>query len=107
MSPDLSLGVGLIQAMIEAPGILEAPVTEEDVLDDLGGSLVVHNDDENTFDWVIDSLIKICRHSMQQAEQSAYIIHYQGRYAVKHGHQRELNPMRRALVDRGLNATIE
>lgn len=83
------------------------PVVEEEVMDDLGQSLVVHNDEENTFDWVIESLVKICRHSLEQAEQSAYIIHFHGKHAVKHGPVRVLTPMRRGLVDRGLNATIE
>jgi ATP-dependent Clp protease adaptor protein ClpS len=91
----------------ELPGILEQPVVEEAVLDDTGLSLVVHNDEVNTFDWVIESLVKICRHSMEQAEQCAYIIHFNGKYAVKHGEERELNPMRRGLVDRGINATLE
>lgn len=74
---------------------------------DSGVSLVVHNDEVNTFDWVIESLVKICRHNMEQAEQCAYLIHYQGKYAVKHGNKRVLNPMRRGLVDRGISATIE
>ncbi len=93
--------------MHEIPGLLEQPVLEEAVLDDTGVSLVVHNDEVNTFDWVIESLVKICRHTMEQAEQCAYIIHFSGKYAVKQGAQRELNTMRRGLVDRGINATVE
>jgi ATP-dependent Clp protease adaptor protein ClpS len=75
--------------------------------DILGRHLVVHNDEVNTFDWVIQSLIEICRHSMEQAEQCALIIHFKGKYAVKQGSDELLGPMREALVDRGINATIE
>jgi ATP-dependent Clp protease adaptor protein ClpS len=73
----------------------------------LGRNLVVHNDEVNTFDWVIQSLVEICRHSSEQAEQCAMIIHFKGKYAVKSGSDDILNPMRSALVDRGINATIE
>ncbi len=72
-----------------------------------GVRLVVHNDDVNTFEWVIESLIDICNHTMEQAEQCAYIIHYSGKYAVQQGTRRTLSPMREQLVDRGINATIE
>ena len=47
--------------------------------------LVVYNDDVNTFDWVIESLIHICNHSLEQATQCAMFIHYKGKYAVQHG----------------------
>jgi len=93
--------------MQEAPGILQDLQSDVDVLDDTGVRLVVHNDDFNTFDWVIESLVKICSHTMEQAEQCAYIIHYHGKYAVRQGIARDLNPMRRGLVDRGINATLE
>ena len=72
-----------------------------------GRNLVVHNDDVNTFDWVIISLVEICNHTYEQAEQCAYIIHFSGKYAVKHGSDNTLKPMKNALVDRGINATIE
>ena len=73
----------------------------------LGRHLVVHNDEVNTFDWVIQSLVEICRHSVEQAEQCAMIIHFKGKYAVRQGQDDTLRPMREALVDRGINATIE
>ena len=81
----------------------------EELLDDVSFSrkLIVHNDDVNTFDWVIESLVEICRHSYEQAEQCAYIIHFNGKYAVKTGSQTELKPMKDALIDRQINATIE
>ena len=74
---------------------------------DRGCKLVVHNDEVNTFEWIIDSLVEICKHSPQQAEQCAYIIHFNGSYAVKTGTEDELKPMREALVDRDIGATIE
>lgn len=79
----------------------------QSVEDLLGRQLVVHNDNVNTFDWVIESLVEICRHTWEQAEQCALIIHNNGKYAVKSGGEDELKPMRTALVDRGINATIE
>lgn len=72
-----------------------------------GYKLVLYNDDVNTFDWVIESLMKICDHTHEQAEQSAWIIHTKGKYAVKHGSLDYLLPRRRALEDRGLSAVIE
>jgi ATP-dependent Clp protease adaptor protein ClpS len=93
--------------MQENPGMLPDWQDDVEVLDDTGLRLVVHNDDVNTFDWVIESLVKICSHTLEQAEQCAWIIHYHGKYAVKQGVMRELNPMRQGLIDRGINATLE
>jgi ATP-dependent Clp protease adaptor protein ClpS len=80
-----------------------------DVMEELdkGHSLIVWNDDVNTFEWVIETLIEVCGHSAEQAEQCAMIIHTQGKYAVKHGSYEELKPMRDAIVERGIDATIE
>jgi len=69
--------------------------------------LVIYNDDVNTFDFVIDSLIEVCRHERIQAEQCTFIIHYNGRCSVKDGNKKKLMPMCEALLDRGLSATIE
>jgi ATP-dependent Clp protease adaptor protein ClpS len=70
-------------------------------------SLIVWNDDVNTFDWVITTLIEICGHSQEQAEQCAYLIHYKGKYAVKKGDFDTLKLMCTAITDRGINATVE
>ena len=79
-----------------------------DVLEELdkGHSLIVWNDDVNTFEWVIETLIEVCGHTAEQAEQCAMIIHTQGKYAVKNGSYDELKPMRDAIVERGIDATI-
>jgi ATP-dependent Clp protease adaptor protein ClpS len=70
-------------------------------------SLVVWNDEVNTFEWVIETLVEICHHSQEQAEQCAYLIHFQGKYAVKQGSYDELKPMCDAITDRGIGATVE
>lgn len=69
--------------------------------------LIVFNDDVNTFDHVIDSFIKICKHESVQAEQCAWIIHFSGKCQIKKGSYDELEPMCTALLDRGLSAEIQ
>ena len=70
-------------------------------------NLIVWNDEVNTFQWVIETLMEICGHSYEQAEQCSYIIHFQGKYAVKKGTYDELKPMCEAITDRGIGATVE
>jgi len=70
-------------------------------------ALVIYNDNVNTFDHVIESLIKICSHQSEQAEQCAYIIHHKGKCTVKSGEFKKLRPMCEALLERGLSAAIE
>lgn len=72
-----------------------------------GWQLIVWNDDVNTFDWVIKSLVEICHHTTEQAEQCTLFIHFKGKYAVKHGDYGKLKPMSEALLERGITATIE
>lgn len=72
-----------------------------------GKKLVLHNDDYNTFDWVIETLVEVCKHNTEQAEQCAYIVHYRGKCQVKHGAEDEMNRLHAALVQRGLTATVE
>ena len=69
--------------------------------------LIVWNDDVNTFDWVIETLIEVCNHSYEQAEQCAFIIHFKGKYAVKEGSYEYVKPMCDAITERGINATVE
>lgn len=78
-----------------------------DLLIETSHKIIVWNDDINTFDWVIESLIDICSHSRTQAEQCALIIHHAGKYAVKQGDFETLRPQAEALIERGINATIE
>ncbi len=87
------------------------PFEEDDVavLTDLQQpySLIVWNDEVNTFDWVIETLIEVCGHTEEQAEQCALLIHFQGKYAVKHGDYDTLKSMCNEITDRGIGATIE
>lgn len=69
--------------------------------------LIVYNDDVNTFDHVITSLIKVCKHDNEQAEQCTWIVHYSGKCQVKRGEYEKLEPMCTALLDRGISAEIE
>ncbi len=69
--------------------------------------LIVWNDEVNSFDWVITTLILVCNHSKEQAEQCAMIIHTKGKYAVKEGGFDYLKPMCNAITERGIGATIE
>jgi len=82
---------------------------EVDVLTDIEEpcNLIVWNDEVNSFEWVINTLMEVCGHTAEQAEQCAYIIHYQGKYAVKNGSFDDLKPECDAITDRGIGATIE
>jgi len=68
--------------------------------------LVIYNDDINTFEHVINSLIKVCKHKLIQAEQCTWIIHYNGKCTVKKGEYNKLKPMKDALCNRGIDAKI-
>ncbi len=90
-------------------GTQTAEETEVDVIEELigGYALIIFNDDVNTFDHVIDCLVKYCEHTPEQAEQCALIIHFKGKCAVKHGSSTELKPICEALTQHGLSATLE
>lgn len=68
--------------------------------------LVVFNDDFNTFEHVINTLIKVCKHTTEQAEQCTWIIHYTGKCAVKKGAFDYLKPMRESICEAGIDARI-
>lgn len=70
-------------------------------------SIVVYNDDVNSFDFVIETLIKYCGHQVEQATQCTYLIHYKGQCAVKNGSYKSLKPICEALLESGLTAKIE
>src|SRR3954468_6020936 len=70
-------------------------------------NLIVWNDDVNTFDWVIETLVEIWGHPQEQAEQCSLIIHFRGKCAVKNGDYDTLKPMCDAITERGIGATIE
>lgn len=68
--------------------------------------LVLHNDDFNTFDFVIKCLIKICNHTLEQAEQCTILVHYRGKCIVKEGNLEYLEPMHQKLLSHGLTSEI-
>jgi|TARA_B110000037_G_scaffold59469_1_gene72789 ATP-dependent Clp protease adaptor protein ClpS len=68
--------------------------------------IVLHNDDVNTFDFVIESLISVCEHTLEQAEQCALLVHYKGKCAVKTGEYDYLKPRCSKLLSLGLSAEI-
>jgi len=84
-------------------------VLEEVKIDELLGNqnvIVLYNDDVNTFDHVIDTLVDVCGHDPIQAEQCAFIVHYKGKCDVKTGSFKELIPMCTGLLEAGLSAEI-
>lgn len=68
--------------------------------------IVLYNDDVNTFDHVIETLMHVCQHTAEQAEQCAILVHYKGQCTVKTGSYTELVPQCSALLDAGLSAEI-
>jgi ATP-dependent Clp protease adaptor protein ClpS len=69
--------------------------------------LVIHNDDFNTFDFVIRTLIEVCNHEPEQAEQCTLIIHHKGKCPVLSGDYYTLEPIYREILNRGITATID
>jgi ATP-dependent Clp protease adaptor protein ClpS len=68
--------------------------------------LVVFNDDFNTFDHVIETLVRVCKHTLEQAEQCTWLIHHKGKCTVRTGSFEELDPMRKAICEEGIDAKI-
>jgi ATP-dependent Clp protease adaptor protein ClpS len=72
----------------------------------INNEIVLFNDDVNTFDHVIETLIRVCKHSAEQAEQCAILVHYKGKCTVKTGHFDELKPLCTQLLEAQLSAEI-
>ena len=70
-------------------------------------SIVLYNDEVNTFDFVIETLMDVCEHELEQATQCTYIVHYKGKCDVKNGEYTKLKPICSELLKRGLSAEIE
>lgn len=85
---------------VELMEVMEAVETTE-VMD-----LIVFNDDFNTFAHVIETLIRVCEHTAEQAEQCTLIIHHNGKCVVKSGSFEFLKPMRQAICEAGIDARI-
>jgi len=82
---------------------------DESILTELANkySLILWNDDYNTFDHVIECLRIICKHEEKQAEQCAMIVHSKGKCQIKSGELQELQDMKDHLIDQGLSVTIQ
>ncbi len=87
--------------------VLELPEVEVHTDKEQQPKIVVFNDDHNSFDHVIRCLVTFCKHSVEQAEQYAWIIHTRGKYAVKHGSLEELLPINEALGINDLTSEIQ
>jgi ATP-dependent Clp protease adaptor protein ClpS len=72
----------------------------------INNEIIVYNDDVNTFDHVINTLVRVCRHTPEQAEQCALIVHYKGKCTVKTDVLEKLKPQCTQLLDAGLSAEI-
>lgn len=84
--------------------ILEEVLIEEETVGQ--HEIVLFNDDVNTFDYVIETLVDVCEHSPQQAEQCSLIVHYKGKCTVKTGEYDDLKPRCSRLLQAGLSAEI-
>ena len=87
----------------ESPRVSENPVDSENA----GKELILHNDDFNTFEYVIDTLIEVCDHQPEQAEQCAFVAHTKGKCGVKKGDLSLLRSMQDEMIRRGLTTSIE
>ncbi len=85
---------------------LELPALDLDELIIEPNSLVVYNDDVNSFEHVIKTLIRVCKHTNEQAEQCTFLIHHKGKCAVKLGERNELKPLAQAICEVGIDARI-
>ncbi|MDO7170554.1 ATP-dependent Clp protease adaptor ClpS [Mariniflexile sp. AS56] len=83
---------------------LEEVLLQEEVLTQ--NEIVLYNDDVNTFDHVIETLIHVCEHTAEQAEQCAILVHYKGKCTVKTGVYDDLKPRCSTLLEAGLSAEI-
>lgn len=82
----------------------EELLLEEEVVKQ--NEIVLFNDDVNTFDFVIETLIDVCDHTPEQAEQCSLIVHYNGKCTVKTGEYKDLEPRCSKLLRAGLSAEI-
>ncbi|MDA8938092.1 ATP-dependent Clp protease adaptor ClpS [Flavobacteriaceae bacterium] len=85
--------------------ISEQQLSETDLMNE--NEIILYNDDVNTFDHVINTLISVCDHTLEQAEQCSLIVHYKGKCSVKTGSYSDLKPMCTELLQAGLSAEIE
>lgn len=83
------------------------PEVDEAIQSLMSRSIILYNDDVNTFPHVIGCLISYCQHTIEQAEQCAMIVHNNGKCAIKQGSYEDLKPICEALLENHLTAKIE
>ena len=96
--------------MINSTPEIWKDLDEEVLIEDHAGEvseIIVYNDDVNTFDWVIECFVDVCKHTFEQAEQLTLMVHFNGKASVKRGAFDTLRPMKECLCERGLSAVIE
>ncbi|MEO6882798.1 MAG: ATP-dependent Clp protease adaptor ClpS [Bacteroidia bacterium] len=87
-------------------------ITETDFAEEIvsklnsDSNIILYNDHHNTFDFVIETLVKVCKQDYLQAEQCAHLVHYKGKCAVKKGSFEILEPICIQLLSAGLTAEI-
>ena len=91
---------------LESPEVDILDLIDEVIEDVKLWALVVFNDDVNTFDHVIDTLVEICEHTPQQAEQCALIIHFKGKCSVNSGEYETMVAQRNEICRRGISAEV-
>lgn len=82
------------------------PEAVEDELIEDEHYIILYNDDVNTFQHVIETLVRVCDHTYEQAEQCAYIVHFSGKCTVKTGSLKDLVPRCSLLLEAGLSAEV-
>lgn len=87
--------------------IIKEELSETNIDDFLQYQLIVFNDDHNSFEWVGECFIKYLKHTSEQAQQCAIIIHNSGKCSVKKGTKEILLPFKTALDDAGLTTEIQ
>lgn len=83
------------------------PIFNEENIIGKDNFLILHNDDINSFDFVIETLVEVCNHDNTQAEQCAWITHHQGKCDIKKGGYKILKPLKDKIISKGLSVTIE
>jgi ATP-dependent Clp protease adaptor protein ClpS len=93
----------IINHFSDTDELLELDIlTKEDEIN----TIILYNDDVNTFEWVIDCLVKYCGHDAIQAEQCAFIVHFSGKCTVKSGAFEKLKPICETLLEKGLSVEL-
>lgn len=82
------------------------PAAKQDEVTSEEKELILHNDDVNTFDYVIETLIEVCGHDQYQAEQCAMTAHFNGKCGIKSGPMHVLKPVYEEMINRELTVTI-